>query len=208
MTCTKKRILTTSLSLFNQSGLSQVTLRTIAKEMGISQGNLNYHFKKRHEIIEGLYLELVDNIDQSMTYLDYTTIDLKVMFDMSKIIMTHFYEYRFFMIDFVQIIRSNPFIKNHYLELTKQRDRQFLLLFNALVAENILRKPLIRDEYLNFYKRTQIMGDFWLSSAISTHTKLNPSLIDKYYKLINESIYPYLTTKGMERYHELIGKNK
>ena len=63
---TKDRILDTSLELFNSLGLSKVTLRTIANKMGISQGNLNYHFKKREEIIETLYFQLVQNIDNSM----------------------------------------------------------------------------------------------------------------------------------------------
>ena len=52
---TKEIIINTALKLFNTEGLSKVTLRTIANKMGISQGNLNYHFKKRDDIIEALY---------------------------------------------------------------------------------------------------------------------------------------------------------
>ncbi|HED09125.1 MAG TPA: TetR/AcrR family transcriptional regulator, partial [Caldithrix abyssi] len=63
---TREKILHTALTLFNRQGLPRVTLRAIAKEMGISQGNLNYHYKKRDEIIEALYFQLVARIDMEM----------------------------------------------------------------------------------------------------------------------------------------------
>ena len=64
---TKGTILNTALKLFNSQGLSKVKLRTIANNMGISQGNLNYHFKKREDVIETLYFRLVENINQNMS---------------------------------------------------------------------------------------------------------------------------------------------
>ena len=41
---TKHKILKTALDLFNKEGLDQVSVRRIAVEMNISDGNLRYHF--------------------------------------------------------------------------------------------------------------------------------------------------------------------
>ncbi|MCX7979280.1 MAG: TetR/AcrR family transcriptional regulator, partial [Bdellovibrionaceae bacterium] len=52
---TKERILQTSLDLFNRQGVGVVTTNHIAKAMGISPGNLYFHFRNKEEIIFDLF---------------------------------------------------------------------------------------------------------------------------------------------------------
>jgi len=191
---TKEVILKTALELFNKEGLAKVTLRTIANKMGISQGNLNYHFKKREDIIDALYFQLVHGIDEKMSKYEDSSIGLQSLC---------FYEYRFFMLDFVQIMRENGKIKKHYLQLTKLREGQFMMLFNFLIKNNVLRKEVLPNEYLFLYKRFQILGDFWISSAAVNESRLNKKIITEYSKILNQGIFPYLTDKGKKEYYEL-----
>ena len=102
---TREIILDTSLELFNSLGLSKVTLRTIANKMEISQGNLNYHFKKREDIIETLYFQLVQNVDSSMSSMKEPKNPFHLLVSISQTIMSNFFEYRFFLLDF------SPFLK-------------------------------------------------------------------------------------------------
>ncbi len=203
---TKAHILDTALTLFNTQGLSKVTLRTIANEMGISQGNLCYHFKKRETIIESLYFKLVSRIDESMSKNEVRTIGLASLFSTSTVIMESFYDYRFIMLDFVQLMRENATIKTHYLQLSKLREEQFLMLFSVLVNTKILQKEELPNDYLFLYKRIQILGDFWISSAETTSSKLSKKMIQDYSTLINRSIYPYLTEVGKKEFLKLITK--
>lgn len=201
---TKQKILNTALELFNTLGLPKVTLRTIAKEMGISQGNLNYHYKKREDIIEALYFQLVKNIDESFKLKKESKNIFHSLFNISDTIMTNFYDYRFIFLDFVQIMRENTKICTHYLELTKQREIQFMQLFDLLIKEGFLRKPILENEYNNLYKRTQIMSDFWISSVVINSKIISKSSISIYSELINQNIFPYLTKKGREEYHSIL----
>ncbi len=201
---TKERILETSLKLFNSYGLSKVTLRTIALEMGISQGNLNYHFKKRDDIIESLYFQLVRKIDSSMSSFQKQDNALQVLFEISQMIMTNFFDYRFFLLDFVQIMRDNETIRNHYAELTLRREQQFSELFKSLVENNLMRKEVLPDEYNFLFKRFQILGDFWLSDAEIFNSKISKSTIATYSTILVQAIYPYLTLKGQEQYYVIV----
>lgn len=200
---TKDRILVTALSLFNQQGIAKVKLRTIAQEMGISQGNLNYHFKQRATIIEALYFQLVANIDQSISEIQLDQLNLKLMFDLQKVILNNFYNYRFFLLDFVHITRDHPKIRKHYLELSKQRQAQFTSLMAVLVAQKIMRAEQLPNEYQNLYIRFQILGDFWISSAEVSNSKITKKIIATYQEIIAQSIYPYLTAKGRKAYQLL-----
>lgn len=48
---TKDRILSTSLQLFNEAGYSNVTTARIAEAVGISEGNLWYHFRTKQDLV-------------------------------------------------------------------------------------------------------------------------------------------------------------
>lgn len=206
MVKTKERILDTALKLFNSVGLAKVTLRTIASEMNISQGNLNYHFKKREDIIETLYFNLVKNLDAVFVLNKETKNVFEILFDVSEKVMSAFYDYRFIFLDFVQIMRENETIKNHYMQLVKQREAQVMQLFQMLITEEYLRKPILENEYENLYKRTQIMTDFWISSVVVSSKNVSKSSIESYSTLINQHIFPYLTEKGRLEYDAILRK--
>ena len=201
---TREIILDTSLELFNSLGLSKVTLRTIANKMEISQGNLNYHFKKREDIIETLYFQLVQNVDSSMSSMKEPKKPFQLLVSISQTIMSNFFEYRFFLLDFVQIMRENKKIRTHYTELTILRELQFLSLFNLLIENDLMRKEVLPNEYKNLYKRFQMLSEFWISDAEIHNSKIIKKTISTYSVILTQSIFPYLTLKGQKEYHSIV----
>ena len=200
---TKDRVLETALRLFNDNGLSKVTLRTIANEMGISQGNLCYHFKKREEIIKALYFNLVADIDEKMEEIK-TNDPFKALFEISELIMRRFYAYRFLMLDFVQVMREHKNIKSHYKALSLRREQEFLGLIQLLVKENYLQAERFKNQYLHVYRRWEILGNFWLASAYTKEKTISESILTEYFEITYQSIYPYLTKKGIQAYQSII----
>lgn len=200
---TKSKILTTALSLFNELGLAKVTLRSIATEMGISQGNLCYHFKKREDILEALYHQLVALMDEVVHQAGMSLPTLNSSFQTSKRMMQYFYDYRFFMLDFVQIMRENERIHQHYKALSILRQQQFLGMFELWVHEGIMRPEEFDREFYNLYLRSTILGDFWLSSAI-IQQDLSIDIVDQYNHIVFQNLYPYLTPKGKKQFQEMM----
>ena len=200
---TKEKIVDTALKLFNLKGLSQVTLRTIAKEMKISQGNLNYHFKKRADIIEAIYFRLVAEMDSSMAKMMHSEIHLQLLLDISASMMTNTFKYRFFLLDFTQIMREHKNIKKYHSKLIAIRQAESIASFDVFVANGIMRKEELPNEYIHLYKRIQIFSDFWMASAEIEKPKLEKKLIGEYLEIMIQSIYPYLTAKGRKQYKSL-----
>ena len=57
---TRLEILHTAKALFNERGFNEVSTADIAGALGISKGNLTYHFKRKEEIMEAIITEIQD----------------------------------------------------------------------------------------------------------------------------------------------------
>lgn len=65
---TKSKILSAALELFNSSGLKNTTLQIIANEVGISVGNLAYHYKNKQDIVSAHTEMLDEKLQKSLTH--------------------------------------------------------------------------------------------------------------------------------------------
>ena len=60
---TRQRILDVTLALYNERGEPQVSTSLIATELGISAGNLHYHFRRKDDLSAALLDRFVDEFD-------------------------------------------------------------------------------------------------------------------------------------------------
>lgn len=67
MTDTKTRILDTALNLFNRSGERNVTTNHVAEGLGISPGNLYYHYRNKAAIVAALFERYQEQIRDLLT---------------------------------------------------------------------------------------------------------------------------------------------
>ncbi len=196
MNKTKRLLLDTALILFNEKGLAQVSLRIIADAMGISPGNLTYHFKRREDIVEALYYEFVDEVEVRFRQMNLSDINLSLVFDMISMLTETRLKYRFLMRDFTTLIAENPSIKKHYVAVIKKRKTQSLQVFDTLIKQKIIRPAELENEYEHLYERIQILGNFWITSALMQGEKLSKANVERNFEMVVQIIYPYLTPKG------------
>lgn len=199
MSKTKEKILDVALVLFNQDGLANITLRKIAGFMGISQGNLNYHYKKRADIIEALYFRFASAVDDKIAEIiqreDLNWSYLKVyMAEMIGI----FFDYRFIFLDFSHLMRDYPKIREHYIEVLVKRDREFPGMFKILEGMGVFRPEAFPGQFRQMYQRIQLLNDFLLSHAEIKGQLERKMVAENYVNMISSEIYPYLVESIQE----------
>jgi AcrR family transcriptional regulator len=117
----KKFILDQSRKLFNQDGLSNVTIRQIAIGLNMSSGNLNYHFKTRGDVVGGVFEDLMIIEEKFMQLYITTKLDEGQLKRLMKAHAKAMFDYRFFWLDFVQVGRENIKVQKKVDELMQNR---------------------------------------------------------------------------------------
>lgn len=202
----KGHILETAKMLFNKFGIADITLRRIALELEISQGNLNYHYKKREDILEALYFEMVSVFDGRINTLEVTKIDLAVVYEQSKASMFRMAEYSFIWRDLSQLLRENNNILQHFTQVYQKRFLGYKYVFGLLLAAGEMRPAELESEYDHLASRLITYGDLWLSSIDLYQVPLTPDTIKNHHLIFFETFYPYLTSKGKKAYKNVLDK--
>lgn len=204
---TKEKILQKSLDLFNANGTDAVTVRHIAAELGMSHGNLCYHFPSTDALIQALYLQLVDKLDAAILRGQtgqQTEMNLSFLYNMTLTTYDLLNQYRFLMLDFVHIMRRIAFIRSHYQQLTAARREQFLFLMYQLQQNGIIRPDLSEQECNDWIALATLFGDFWLSNAAILYAGEEEDKVMYYAQLFMRLGLSYLTEKGLNEWKRIV----
>src|SRR6266851_9424991 len=115
---TRERIVETSLVMFNRLGEPNVTTADIADEMGISPGNLYYHFRNKDEIIGELFAALERRLDALLDPRVSGVVNVEDLWLFLHLLFEAMWDYRFFYRD---------------LDENLSRDRRVALRFARVV---------------------------------------------------------------------------
>lgn len=199
MNKTKRNILDAALTLLNNDGIAIVSQRSIADRLNISPGNLTYHYKKKADIIEAIYFELVDHMNEVFEISQEENTNFETLTKITEGLFDVLLQYRFFFIDIVQIIRNYPIIATSYRKIQETRKKQFKGMIAQLLEQGIIRSEELPNEYEELYTRIQINFDFYLSFVGVNNIQLKQNYIEEQKQTFLYTIYPYLTLEGKEK---------
>lgn len=197
---TREAILQTSQKLFNERGVYNVTLRQIASETQMSQGNLNYHFKKKEDILKELFTQFSIALHTEFTEVAKLGPNFYFIFELARKTIVLQMQYRFLIVDLNYLLNDLPEIEIAVQESMIQRINQFKQLFKAFVEKGLMRKPEYKSEYDELAMRLYLLGIYSILPLTKEYEQNEAKTIKKYLTIILSACYPYLTKSGKTNY--------
>jgi len=199
---TKEKILQASIKLFNEFGMANVRMQQIANDVGISPGNLAYHFKNKEAIIESIN-EVIE-LEGTSILSAYRMFPNLMDFDYQ---LTKYFEfiqkYPFYFIDLLDIDRAYPGMKLKRQIHVNKMISQIRNRFNYNLQRDIVVKEPRKDVYDSIATSIWELIAFWAPQNIVRGEE--PEIEIKSFKeLIWNQIYPYFTKQGITEYRQLI----
>lgn len=200
---TKDRILQAALRQFNTLGTDQATVRSIAKEVGISHGNLCYHYKNTDELIEALYFQLVAEAAPMAEQAFDQSVSFDTVWHQSWSTFQLLYRYRFLFLDFARIIRRIESMKQNFRQLMALRRQQFRTGLQQLVLNGWMRPEPTEGCYDHLITNWLIIGNHWITESALKFDQVDPSIVQYYHRASMAMFVPLLTEKGLQAYERL-----
>ena len=191
---TKDKILQTACDMFNATNTQAATTNHIAKKMGISPGNLHYHFKNREEIILNLYRHMRSELTLKSDSLPKT---LQELIEHQKVIFKVLWKYRFFQRELLFLLSRDATLKNEYInDNIAHRSRIIKTL------QNFSQNEIIVSKYTNVIEHLAdsilMTFQFWTPFIEAQDKPLNEYNIELAIIHTREILRPYLSESSLK----------
>ena len=193
---TKGTIISTAIDLFNIHGTKAISTNHIAKEMGISPGNLYYHFGSKNDIIRSIS----DNFSNELG--SVLKIQLDTISDFSSNLTSLFnrffkiqQSYQFLFLEGVHLTKQDSRLLDNYTNLRSLIKKGYHELLSNLVKIKIMKRQSLNiiDDLLD---AQWIIMWYWINHTILDRNTYDDFQIKKGIKLSFSIIKPQLTSIG------------
>ena len=203
---TRDKILQTALVLFNEQGIGNISSKHISTVLGISYGNLCYHFPKKDDIVLQLYLDMQAEIDARFKQIEDNIFDFEFLLQSLRGLFQILYKYKFVYLGITKVIRHFEKIKRHAQKQNHERQKLLNDLGKVLV-ENGYMKPFDSKEQKDMMIHTLlIIINSWISDAEVFFDK-SEDKVDYYVKLFFTVTKSTLTEKGLHIFEQVYANN-
>jgi AcrR family transcriptional regulator len=193
---TKELILETALRLFNDKGTNAVSTNHIAAALGISPGNLYYHYRNKEEIIRAIFERLYDVWDTTLTLSgDHPpTLD-----DLERLVRDNFmimWDYRFVYRELAALLHRDAELRLRYESVRQRGFADFQQLFTEFVTAGIL-VPLDDPQIVtNLAEVCWLISEFWLSSVEISGERVTAQQMQHGVELMMQVMEAYIVPTG------------
>ncbi|MFA3237442.1 TetR/AcrR family transcriptional regulator [Acinetobacter baumannii] len=204
---TKDRILQISLQLFNERGERSVTTNHIAAELGISPGNLYYHFRNKHEIIKELMHQYQVETLEMLSLPEDRPLTTNDKINYFQVLSGQLWNYRFIQRDVYHLVESNEDFKKIYPRFAGQVMQQGQRIYQAFVDAGLMKmtpseiEALIINLWIVLTNWTNFL---YMSGHISDNNHLEEKWV---WQALRQMVFlegPYLMGESRATYEQLL----
>jgi AcrR family transcriptional regulator len=157
---TAERILEVTLALFNRFGEPNVSTTLISAELGISPGNLYYHYPAKDELINSLF----DRYERALTELLRAADEVANVEDawlFFHMLFELIWQYRFLYRDLNDLLSKNRRLETHFQFVLKNKSRAVQAVLDGLARGSAMR--IDSREAASVADSMVVVLTYWLS---------------------------------------------
>ena len=199
----KSKIRNTAIALYNREGVSTVSIRQLAREVGISHSHLMYHYPTQEDLLLALHDLLLQKAKDLHKDMAPDESPLKALYETTKTGFYVVHDFRFFFLELQYICSSFPRVKEVLRKVEEVRSDMYRHTIALMKAKDILRNEEFENEFDYLINRIKIFSDHWLESSSIYDECTTEEKINKYSYLLIQHFYPYLTQKGKDEFQTI-----
>lgn len=187
------------MTLFNDEGVEKISTRHIAQRMGISVGNLHYHYPNKNVVILKLQQAFIEKSDElALKLAELVPSPESFQLIISETFML-IYDYRFLFNERSVLSRRINVIEQMFQEMIEKRRKEFLTQIEWLKSQQLIRTDLSNEQYDFLFNQIVILYNSWSShiSLLANDQQSTKDQINKFVKIIGSIWTPYFTSKGL-----------
>jgi AcrR family transcriptional regulator len=158
---TRERILEASLRLFNERGEPNVATGDIAHELGISPGNLHYHFRHKNDIVARLFEQFRAGVEPALAVPGARRAHAEDLWLFLHMLFEQVRDYRFLFRDLDDLLARDRRLMREFSKLVDRIAGTAARLMRALAAAGTLRAGEREIEALA--EGTAMTVAYWMS---------------------------------------------
>jgi AcrR family transcriptional regulator len=188
---TKNNILQKAIDLYNEFGTASVSMNSLAESLGISAGNLQYHYKNKEEIVRAILEEVFKQFDviYERTEVPFTLVTLRHLMRLNFNIV---WKYRFFYRELGALLRNDKILARRFREIQEQRFTDQENIIKQLAGSGVVRSDLSHGELQNIIIVGWVLGNTWLSYVEIMGQKINETTFEQAVEVMVQHYKPYL----------------
>jgi AcrR family transcriptional regulator len=161
------RIVEGALALLNGSDGGAVTTNHIAAHLGMSPGNLYYHFRNREEIVRAIFPRIVAEGLAATAPPGGPRLTAHEFGERHLQGLRTLWRFRFFFRDLNQLLTRDPQLGEEYRAYQRQLRAQYHALFAQLIAQGSMRAPEPADDLERLVTDSVVVWANWIPHLIA-----------------------------------------
>ena len=204
---TAERILEVTLELFNRFGEPNVSTTLISAELGISPGNLYYHYPAKDELINSLFDRYERGLNELLNASDSVR-DVEDAWFFMHSLFELIWEYRFLYRDLNDLLSKNRRLETQFQQILKAKGRAVQSVLGGLARGAAIKIDAREAEPVA--TAMVVVLTYWLSyeyvrdprRALEPETA-GPALARGAYHVLS-LLMPYIEPAAREHLHQLV----
>lgn len=194
----KEKIMEAATQLFNEKGYGTVNLKELAQTIGISRGNLTYHFKNKEALLEAIIKNMWERISQEKKKTRQMP-SFENMHNQTQLYYSFQKKYAFVFLD--TNVRNHPSVKEQFKAMIERTIEDFRKMIAFGIQLGTIKEETIPGTYHSLSFSVWMLSFYWLSQQTTRDDNMETDAE----KIIWGLILPHMTEKGITAFKQFFG---